>query len=157
MPAESNSMICVMPQIILLPFLHTLFLLNLYTYIRKRDSRLLIFAYSCVEMEKLWYIIPSIKVSFMWFWWVLVPNSSMGNILCFYHFPARSQKYSVKCQISHFWEIVLMYLPDAIESFGIISNENKDLKLQIIQLMMWNCLQNIFNSNISTDKLNFHI
>ena len=43
----------------------------------------------------------------------------MGNIPCFCDFPARSQIYSVKCQISHFWEIELNYLPDVMGSFKV--------------------------------------
>ena len=102
--------------------------------------------------KKLLQIIPSIKVSFMCFRWFLVFNSSMGNIPCFCDFPARSQIYSVKCQISHFWEIELNYLPDVMVSSELPFIDNTNLRLHIIQLLGFIQLQNYFNKVMSKVK-----
>ena len=82
----------------------------------------------------------------MCFRWFLVFNSSMGNIPCFCDFPARSQIYSVKCQISHFWEIELNYLPDVMGSFKVSFIDNANLRLHSFHLIGFTRFQNHFST-----------
>ena len=69
----------------------------------------------------------------------------MGNIPCFCDFPARSQIYSVKCQISHFWEIELNYLPDVIGSFELPFIDKTNFRLHFVQLIGFIRLRNNFS------------
>ena len=87
------------------------------------------------KWEKLLHIIPSIKVSFMWFRWLLVFNSSMGNIPCLYNFPARSQKYFMKCQISDSCAIVVIHLRSWIISSCTIFIDISNYRLSFIYLL----------------------
>ena len=76
----------------------------------------------------------------------------MGNIPCFCDFPARSQIYSVKCQISHFWEIELNYLPDVMGSFKVSFIDNANLRLHSTQLIGFTRFQNHFSKVMSKVK-----
>ena len=76
----------------------------------------------------------------------------MGNIPCFCDFPARSQIYSVKCQISHFWEIELNYLPDVMGSFELPFIDNANLRFHFIQLIGFTRLLNYFSKVMSKVK-----
>ena len=58
----------------------------------------------------------------------------------------------MKCQISHFWEIELNYLPDVMGSFELPFIDNKNLRLHFFQLIGSIRLQNYFNKVMSKVK-----